>query len=205
MNEYAAFKELLANGWEPFVSRYTFLEKRVQTLMGHCCGPICAVCTSTCCRPDICEETQDSLFLRLLRHHICPQTVFDDRYGWLDINGCVLPCARPPVCYEFFCDELLQDARLPIAPELLLAAGHIPSFTGRQALGQRHLVDLQTVEEMQRVQIPRLLARIDQAEQVLAALESPDDNTPPEPKLSRLLEKIRPGRHECCPTTDHIP
>ena len=89
---------------------YADLEHSIQQLMTQLCSETCGMCTACCCRADICEEATSSAFLSLLleRQGLTADDM-DDRFGWLDLNGCSLDYGRPPICYAYFCNELLSD------------------------------------------------------------------------------------------------
>ncbi|MFA5687944.1 MAG: hypothetical protein WC959_02150 [Kiritimatiellales bacterium] len=111
-----------------FAESYAALEQRVQNFIHSICAGSCTLCSTCCCRADLCEEALDSPFLKMLHRR---DELESDAYGFLTETGCALTAGRPPVCYEFFCAELLAgiDAEtgnlLRIAGELLLAAGNI--------------------------------------------------------------------------------
>ena len=138
---------------------YAELEGEVQQVIGNLFGSVCSLCTSTCCTPDICEESLDSAFLRKIREFLQPQAFFCERYGWLAENGCTLKCGRPPVCYGFFCNEII-DSLPESARADLRELGRIVSDVGSRALGSRHLVEL-SEEDLERINCERLLAKIE--------------------------------------------
>ena len=91
---------------------YAELERSVRSLMTELFSETCSMCTACCCRADICEEATQSAFLsRLLKKQGLTEKDMDDRIGWLDLSGCTLKYGKPPICYAYFCDQLL--ARLP--------------------------------------------------------------------------------------------
>ncbi|MCC7299484.1 MAG: hypothetical protein IT583_00185, partial [Verrucomicrobia bacterium] len=86
------------------LGKYKELERDVQELVSAQCRDVCALCTACCCRADLCEEALESPFLHAAHGR---DELESDRYGFLTETGCSLEIGRPPVCYEFFCDELM--------------------------------------------------------------------------------------------------
>ena len=155
------------NDLNKVMDAYAELEQGVRQVIGGLFGSVCALCTSTCCTADICEESLDSAFLRALRERCQPDAVFCDRYGWLGERGCILKCGRPPVCYGFFCNEILDS--LTEAQRInLRTLGRIISQVGERALGGNHLVEIMNVADLQRLNCDRLLRRIADGQRLLA-------------------------------------
>ena len=127
-------------------------------MIGGFFGHVCAMCTSVCCTPDICEESLDSAFLNRVRSVCGEKSLFCDRFGWLTERGCALACGRPPVCYGFFCNEIL-DALDSGCREDVRKLGRIISGVGERALGSRHLVELDE-DDLRRLDWERLGRKI---------------------------------------------
>ena len=150
---------------------YAELEANVGRLMARLFGETCGLCTACCCRVDICEEAQESAFLsRLLRMQGRTGGELDERLGWLDLHGCSLKHGRPPICYAYFCDELL--ARLPnddtrFAVRIL---GNLMDHIGQQALDGLHLVEIRNESDLERVDCERLAQRLNEARDAFEAL-----------------------------------
>lgn len=137
---------------DQLIETYAELERRVRALMTQLFSGTCGMCTACCCRADICEEATESAFLsKLLEKQGLKKADMDDSYGWLDLHGCSLQYGRPPVCYEFYCDELL--ARLPDAETRYSAKvlGKLISHVGRDALGGWHLVEIMEDEDLEKI------------------------------------------------------
>jgi hypothetical protein len=152
--------------FDGMLREYAELEGAVQKVIGDLFGQVCAHCTSSCCTPDICEESLESAFLRVLRERFCPQVYFCDRYGWLGASGCCLDCGRPPVCYGFFCNAIvdsLPDERCELVREL----GRIVAWVGERASGSLHLVEIMDSEELSKINCFRVLTRIAEGRQRL--------------------------------------
>ncbi|NCC51849.1 MAG: hypothetical protein EOM20_11610 [Spartobacteria bacterium] len=148
------------------IRRYARVEQDIRALVQERCSHICGLCPVICCRYDICEEVGDSPFLSLLQALYTPDEYMDDRYGWLGGAGCLLTCGRPPVCYAFFCDELLacfEDARERYILETL---GRLIGYIGDRALGRRHLVEITDREQLHKLNLKRIMKRTEEAHEV---------------------------------------
>jgi hypothetical protein len=151
---------------------YAELEKSVRTLMTELFSDSCGMCTACCCRADICEEATQSAFLsKLLIKQGLAATDMDDRFGWLDLNGCSLEYGKPPICYEYFCDQLLS--RLPDDEARYSARilGKLMDFVGKEAVGNWHLVEVMSADDLEKVSIDMLEQRLDDAIIAFEAIE----------------------------------
>jgi len=155
-----------------FVEKYVELESAVRQRMTELFSESCGICTACCCRADICEEAGESAFLaRLLEMQGLRADDMDERYGWLDLHGCSLEYGRPPVCYAYFCDELLadmQDDDLRFAARVL---GKLINHIGIKARGGLHLVEIMDPADLENLNFDRLSRRLDQAVAAFHAIE----------------------------------
>lgn len=94
----------------------------------------------------------------------------DDRFGWLDVHGCLLEYGRPPICYAYYCDELL--ARLPDEESRLVAKtlGQLLFHVGKDALDGAQLVDIMTMDCLERVELDPIFERLEEAEEVFEVI-----------------------------------
>ncbi len=150
---------------------YGSLETEVQETVTDLFGEICALCTSPCCTPDICEESCDSAFLRALRASSQPDVTFCERFGWLSERGCMLQCGRPPVCYGFFCNEIVNSLS-GHDRETIRVLGRLVSWVGERAIGSQHLVEPTDDSALSRVKIDRVISRVDIAREALRGVRS---------------------------------
>ena len=156
---------------DEFSEVYAEFESAVREQMAKWVGPICAGCHACCCRADVCEETRDSLFLaRLLKRQDIDPRSMDDRYGWREEAGCALEYARPPICYEFFCDELLSDLADGESRFAAKTLGKLVDYVGRNALDELHLVEILNESDLAAVALPRLFERLGEARAAFDAL-----------------------------------
>lgn len=154
------------------VDEYAVLENEIREMMVHLFSETCGMCTACCCRADICEEAAESAFLSLLleKQGLSEQDM-DDRFGWLDLHGCTLSFGRPPVCYSFFCDELmdrLHDSEVRFAAGVL---GKLIHHIGQRALGGWHLVEIMDREDLQRINFDRLFKRLEESQSAFEVIK----------------------------------
>lgn len=152
---------------------YAGLEMIVQQLMSRLFSECCALCTARCCRADVCEEAAESAFLSLLlERQGLGMNGFDDRFGWLDANGCTLAYGRPPVCYAYLCDELLDALPDEETRSVARILGRLMFHVGQRARGEQHLTDIADSAELLQVDAGRIAARIDEAREACAVIEA---------------------------------
>ncbi|VGO14286.1 hypothetical protein PDESU_02845 [Pontiella desulfatans] len=152
------------NSIDDLLQPYSELETAIRGLMAKLFSDTCGMCTACCCRADICEEATDSAFLlKLLERQGLKADAMDERFGWLDLHGCSLEYGRPPICYEFFCDELL--ARLPDEESRVSARvlGKLLDHVGQKALGGWHLVEVMEAEDLAKVDLGGVSRRLEEA------------------------------------------
>ncbi len=151
---------------------YAELEISIQQLMAELFSETCGMCTACCCRADICEEATGSAFLsKLLKKQGLSASDMDDRFGWLDLHGCSLEYGRPPICYIYFCDELL--ARLPDDESRHTAKtlGRLMNHIGQNAIDGRHLVEIMNAADLEKVDSPLLFRRMEDAQAAFEVIE----------------------------------
>ncbi len=152
------------------IERYAALERAVSRHMAVICKPYCAVCREVCCGPEYCCETTVSPFLTNLIAGARPATAFSPEQGWLTSAGCALIVGRPPVCYQFSCNKIVEALpdhhhryHFQVLSELI---PHI----GKRALGSRHLVEIMDPGRLQKVKLERFEKRQRQAWHALNAI-----------------------------------
>ncbi|MCC7300184.1 MAG: hypothetical protein IT583_03805, partial [Verrucomicrobia bacterium] len=113
-----------------------------------------------------------------------------DRYGFLTETGCSLEIGRPPVCYEFFCDELMAAQPDDLHRHLLRILGRLPTYAGQKAHGDAHLVEIMQEEELEHLAFQRLEKQIEESFQALEILRTfYNEGTLPD-SADRVLHKI---------------
>lgn len=169
------------------LEEYAELERDVQELVSAQCREVCALCTACCCRADLCEEALDSPFLRAVHDR---NELDSDRYGFLTETGCALELGRPPVCYEFFCNELLEAQPDALHRNVLKILGRLPAYAGENAHGDAHLVEIMQEEELEHLAFHRLEKQLQNAREALDCIRSfYDEGTLPE-HSRKVLSRI---------------
>ena len=169
------------------IEEYAELERGVQELVSAQCRAGCELCTACCCRADLCEEALESPFLRAVHGR---DALESDRYGFLTETGCSLEIGRPPVCYEFFCDELQAAQPDALYRHVLLVLGRLPAHAGRNAHGDAHWVEIMQEEELEHLAFQRLEKQLQECFQALEMIRTfYDTGTLPE-NADRVLDKI---------------
>lgn len=156
--------------------RYAALEREVQLLINSQFSALCSFCPSCCCRTDICVEAFDSAFLKKLHGQERRSVIFSDHHGWLTERGCGLVLGRPPICYEFFCDEILAVQPDETHRYLLHLLGKLVSHVGKNALGHSHLVEITDEADLDRLSIDHLKEKLNQTHSALKHIRFFYDN-----------------------------
>jgi len=146
------------------IEEYTELEREVQELVSAQCRVVCRFCTTCCCRADLCEEALESPFLCAVHDR---SELESDRYGFLTETGCGLEIGRPPVCYEFFCDELMAAQPDDLHRDVLRILGRLPSYAGENAHSDTHLVEIMQAEDLEHLAFRRLENQLQTAREAL--------------------------------------
>jgi hypothetical protein len=151
---------------------YAELERSIQQLMTHLFNETCGMCTACCCRADICEEATGSAFLSLLlEQQDISANDMDDRIGWLDLHGCSLEYGRPPICYTYFCDELLDGLPDEEARHTAQTLGRLIHHIGKDALGDWHLVEIMDAADLEKVDSDQIFQRMEEAQSAFEVIE----------------------------------
>lgn len=172
------------------LEEYAELEQAVQELVIAQCREVCELCTACCCRADLCEEALGSPFLRLLHRR---DDLESDRYGFLTETGCALELGRPPICYEFFCAELLAAQPDDLQRELLRILGRLPAFAGQNAYGDAPLAEIMHEEELEHLDFQRLEKQLQESFQALEILRTFYNTGALPSDADRVLDRISPS------------
>jgi hypothetical protein len=87
--------------------------------------------------------------------------------GWLHAYGCALDVGRPPACYEFICNAILDAQPTAYHKYIVKVLSFLVSYLGRNCCGHRHLVELNTMESLLQVNYERFSKRLSLAEKAL--------------------------------------
>lgn len=152
------------------LKEYASFETRVRENITTLCSPYCSSCSNVCCKPEYCQETIESPFLNLLKINFQQSTRFSTGAGWLAATGCTLFFGRPPVCYEFICNTIL-DAQPTIAHEYVAQIlSKLISYIGKNAVGGSHIVEIMSESKLQRINITRFKKRLGEAGEAYLAV-----------------------------------
>ncbi len=137
------------------IEQYVSIEQVVRGVMEQQCINFCTCCPDACCRLDYCIESVESPFLRMVIDRYPPRCRFNQQHGWLTTDGCCLAAGRPPVCYQFLCDRQLASQPNEMHRYILRVLSSLISHLGQDALGGRHLVEIATVDELNKIRADR--------------------------------------------------
>ena len=169
---------------------YADFESDVMALTAEFLLPWCANCQEVCCKVDYCRESLDSPFLSLLHSNSRPLTVYSDRNGWLTPSGCALAAGRPPVCYEFICNRILNDQPAVLFRYAIAILSKLISHVGKRAVGRRHLVEILDPSDLSAIHFGRFNQRMTEARQAFQAVKSILKNQPLPKGAGSVLSKI---------------
>jgi hypothetical protein len=127
-----------------FIKQYIELEQCVQELALKHCLPLCQQCGVCCCDALLCEEAIESPFLKLVHQQT---DEFSPSHGFLSETGCILRQGRPPVCYAYFCADIIYCQPDELHVEILQVLGALPNHATHNALGDRPLAEIFSEEE----------------------------------------------------------
>ena len=136
-----------------FDRHYAAFEDDVRCLGKALWSRFCSTCNRVCCRPDFCRETLDSAFLRRVRKISRPAISYSQVSGWLTPTGCALRCGRPPVCYQYLCDPILQSQPSGLHRYVIEVLAQLIGHVGKNALGSCHLVEIMDSRRLERINL----------------------------------------------------
>jgi hypothetical protein len=154
------------------IKEYMAFETIVRLQITVICAPHCSNCRTLCCGPDYCRENIDSPFLRAISSKNQLPKAFCPEHGWLTPAGCALTSGRPPVCYQFNCDTILDALPGELARYLIRVLSNLIPYIGRRALGNRHLVEIMDPVQLNRVKLERFGRRLGEARRALQIIQS---------------------------------
>lgn len=154
------------------LEEYTAFETAVRQQISDFCAPHCSVCALVCCRPEFCRENIDSPFLNLLSGEILQSAAYIAGRGWLTASGCALSAGRPPVCYQFNCDKIIDALPDDLNRYLARLLSNLVPYIGKRALGGRHLVEIMDPVQLKKVKHGRFAKRLGAARNALQVIQS---------------------------------
>ena len=152
------------------VSHYAAFERAVSRHMSLICKQFCSICREVCCGLEYCRETTVSPFLKSLISGARPAKVFCPEQGWLTSAGCALTVGRPPVCYQFSCNKIVNALPDEHCRYHFQVLSELVPYIGKRALGSRHLVEITDLRRLLQVKFERFDKRLRQAWNALNAI-----------------------------------
>ena len=141
------------NTLSKIIEKYAAFEAKICAYSTEIYQNHCSACKGVCCKPEYCEESLTSPFLGRIRQHFVPGAVYDSERGWLTASGCALPVGRPPVCYQFLCDTILTMRPGADFRYAIMVLSNLVGHMGKRALGGKHIVELEKVSELGRINL----------------------------------------------------
>ena len=151
-------------------TRYAALERAVSRHMSVICAPFCSFCNEVCCGLEYCRATTVSPFLTSLIAGARPVKAFCPEHGWLTSAGCALTVGRPPVCYQFSCNKIVNALPDEHCRYHFQVLSELVPHIGKRALGSRHLVEIMDFRGLQKVKLERFDKRLREAWNALKAM-----------------------------------
>jgi len=150
-----------------YIEQYTEFEHGLRELISEKGQSLCGSCTRCCCDTIICEEAVESPFLKLVHQ----QTEhFSEKYGFLTESGCLLKQGRPPVCYEYFCDDHFFHQPDELQAELLKILGALLHHATRNAKGDLPLEEIMKEEDLDLLDFPQMEQQMQESIQALGII-----------------------------------
>jgi len=156
----------------PILVEYAAFETAVRRQISELCAPHCSVCALVCCRPEFCRENIDSPFLKLSSSRIQQNAAYRAGHGWLTSSGCALSAGRPPVCYQFNCDKIIDALPDNLNRYLARVLSDLVPHIGKRALGDRHLAEIMDPAQLKKVKHGRFGKRLGEARNALQVIQS---------------------------------
>ena len=174
------------------LKKYSIFEAMVQGVITGFCSQYCSSCSNVCCKPEYCQEALESPFLSLLREKYPSSAPYSIKTGWLAETGCTLSFGRPPVCYEFICNEIMDTQPTIIHRYMANVLSKLISHAGKKAHGQRHVVEIMSAEELQDINFTRFEKQLGEAGAAFLEVEMFREQNFMESGSLRVMKKILP-------------
>ncbi len=144
--------------------RYLNFERDVRVMMDSVCTRHCPRCDKVCCKQVFCRETTESPFLAHILEAYPPATTYNTESGWLTDTGCGLLIGRPPLCYEFLCENILASQKSEFDCYMVKILSALMTHIGKNAYGGRHLVEILTKDDLHRIRSLRFIKKLREAQ-----------------------------------------
>ncbi|MEA2069265.1 MAG: hypothetical protein U9P12_08700 [Verrucomicrobiota bacterium] len=152
-----------------YIEQYTELEAGMQELIRRKGNLLCSQCSCICCDVVMCIEAIKSPFLKRV-HQQADQ--FSEQHGFLSDTGCMLQQGRPPICYQYFCDDHFYHQPDELHAEVLKVLGALLNHATRNALGDIPLDDIMQEGELDRLDFQRLEKQMKESLQALETIRA---------------------------------
>ena len=162
----------MATQLSKILTNYLDFEMTVRQQIAEICASYCADCQGVCCRPEFCRENIDSPFLKRISAKTRPAGVFSEEHGWLAPTGCALSAGRPPVCYQFNCNVIIDGLPTDQHRYLFKVLSNLVPYIGKRSLGTRHLVEIMDPAQLKKVSLKRFDRRLNEARAALDVIQS---------------------------------
>jgi len=154
------------------LEEYAAFELEINTYSSQLWGVVCAACKGVCCESEYCREAIDSPFLSRLHACYSPKGVFSPEMGWLIKTGCALSLGRPPICYQFLCEKIIEAQATDEQRYLLNVFSNLINHVGKRALGHRHLVAIMDSDQLDQLDYNRFAGRLNEAKRAFELLRT---------------------------------
>jgi hypothetical protein len=108
-------------------------------------------------------------------------------------KGCALSTGRAPVCYHFLGTDILATQTTQLDRYMLEVLAALINHIGKNALGDRHLVEILDLNDLHRLKLPRFSKKLHEAQTAFNAVEAYlntrclDENSIPD--LTKILPR----------------
>ena len=177
---------------DDIIEKYLDFEKDVRLMMDSVFARHCSCCDKVCCKRDFCRETIESPFLSHILEKSPPSANYDPESGWLTDVGCRLFIGRPPVCYEFLCEDILASQKSGFDRYMVKILSALMTHTGKNAAGGRHMVELLHQDDLHRMRLLRFEKKLQEARAAFGVVAAYMEKKYFEDKSLAILAKIIP-------------
>lgn len=157
------------NALKNYIKQYTQLEQGVQELMLQKCATLCQQCTCYCCDAIICSEAIESPFLKRVHQET---NRYSELHGFTSETGCTLKQGRPPVCYEYFCDDHFYHQPDDRHAELLKILGALLNHAIQNAQADTPLTEIMEEEALDQLDFQRMGSQLQESFQALEIIRT---------------------------------
>jgi len=157
------------NALKNYIKQYTQLEHGVQELMLQKCSALCQQCTCYCCDAIICSEAIESPFLKLVHKET---NRYNKQHGFTSSTGCTLKQGRPPVCYEYFCDDHFYHQPDDLHAECLKILGALLNHAIQNAQPDTPLTEIMQEKALDQLDFQQMITQLQESFQALEIIRT---------------------------------